>query len=45
VVKKSTNTGKITNHLLTQSTEHKKDPQHMVIEIQVLIWDKQMWQG
>ena len=40
MVNNSTIINKTSNHLSPQSIEHKKDPQHMAIEIQVLAWDR-----
>jgi hypothetical protein len=40
MVNNSTIINKTSNHLSPQNIEHKKDPQHMAIEIQVLAWDR-----
>ena len=36
-----TNIDKMNNHLSPQIIEHKKGPQQMMLEIQVLAWDRQ----
>ena len=40
MVNNSTDINKTHNHLSSSLTEHKYKPQHMMLEIQVLAWDK-----
>jgi hypothetical protein len=39
MVNNSTNINKTNNHLSHCLTEHKKNPQHLTLEIKVLAWD------
>ena len=40
MVNNSININKMNNHISPQVIEHKRRPQHMLIEIQIQIWDR-----